>query len=250
MSLLRRLLLAALCAGVLTGTLAAAVHQLGTVPLILKAEEYEHAAPRPAPHAAPAASRPDAGHPHSHAASWAPEEGIERAAYTLAADVLAGIGFALLLAAGMALRGGEVTWREGLFWGLAGFLAFTAAPGLGLPPDIPGSEAGPLLARQLWWLATAGLTAGALALLAFTRQPLYAALAAALIVAPHLYGAPLPASDAAAAAPQDLARRFVVAAAVASFLFWAALGALTGHFYRAFGPRPGWRGTVRLTRRG
>ena len=149
---------------------------------------------------------------------------------------MAGIGFALLLAAGIALRGDEIAWREGLFWGLAGFVAFTVAPGLGLPPDIPGSASGPLLARQLWWVATAGMTASALALLAFTRQKLIAAVAVALLVLPHLYGAPVPDTESAAA-PAALARQFVVTATVASFLFWAALGAATGYFYDRFGRR-------------
>ena len=114
--------------------------------------------------------------------------------------------------------------------------AFTVAPGLGLPPEIPGSESGPLLARQLWWVATAGMTAGALALLAFTRRKLTAAAAVALLALPHLYGAPLPPADAAAA-PPALARQFVVTVTVASFLFWAALGVATGYFYGRLGRR-------------
>jgi cobalt transporter subunit CbtA len=137
----------------------------------------------------------------------------------------------------MALRGARIAWREGLFWGLAGFLVFTVAPGLGLPPDIPGNEAGPLLARQLWWASTAAITATALALLTFTRQKLTAAAAVALLVLPHLYGAPLPASEAAGAAPATLARQFVVTATLASLLFWAALGAATGYFYGRLGRR-------------
>jgi uncharacterized membrane protein YbhN (UPF0104 family) len=51
---------------------------------------------------------------------WEPENGAEHTAYTVIADILTGIGFALLLAAGLTLRGGEVTWRAGLFWGLGG----------------------------------------------------------------------------------------------------------------------------------
>ena len=39
-----RVLLAALFAGVLSGAFAAALHQFATVPLILEAEKYEHAA--------------------------------------------------------------------------------------------------------------------------------------------------------------------------------------------------------------
>jgi len=234
---LRRILLVALCAGMLSGAFAAILHQLATVPLILEAEKYEHATEHVAPHAAPASVPAVVETQHSHDNGWAPETAIERTAYTLVADLLAGIGFALLLAAGMALRDDRITWREGLFWGLAGFIAFTVAPGLGLPPEIPGNEAGPLLARQLWWAATAAITASALALLVFTRRKLTAVAAVVLLALPHLYGAPLPASEAAGAAPASLARQFAVTATVASFLFWAALGAATGYFYGRLGRR-------------
>ena len=232
MAVFRRLLYAALCAGLLSGFVAAAAHQIGTVPLILKAETYEQKTPQPPTNAhshTPAEA-------HDAAAAWEPENGIERAAYTLAADLLTAIGFALLLVSGLALRGGAIDWRDGLFWGLAGFAAFTIAPGLGLPPEIPGTEAAPLLGRQLWWLATTVSTGAGLALLAFTRRAPAAALALLLIVLPHLYGAPLPAEHAAAA-PDSLAHQFVVAVTVTSLLFWAALGASTGYFYRRFAPQ-------------
>ncbi len=222
MAVFRRLVCAALCAGLLAGIVAAAAQQIATVPLILKAETYEQAA-------APAA--------HDHApAGWKPENGIERALYTIVADLLAAIGFALLLAAGLALRGGAVTWRDGLFWGLAGFAIFTLAPGLGLPPEIPGTAAAPLAARQLWWLATTVATGAGLALLVYTRRAQYAALAVLLIALPHLFGAPQPAGHAVGAAPAALAHRFVVAATVASLLFWVTLGAASGYFYRRFAP--------------
>jgi cobalt transporter subunit CbtA len=219
----RRLVCVALCAGLLSGIFATGAHQIGTVPVILKAEEYEKAADHPAATAA-----------HEHgAAAWEPENGAERTAYTMLADVLAGIGFALLLAAGLALRGGEVNWRQGLFWGLAGFATFTVAPGLGLPPEVPGTEAVPLLERQLWWLATAVSTGCGLALLAFTRRALWAVVAAILIILPQLYGAPQSAAHGAAA-PELLAHQFVVAVTVVSFFFWLILGSSAGYFYRRF----------------
>ena len=180
MAVFRRLVLVALCSGLLSGIFATAAHQIGTVPVILKAEMYEKAAERQA-------ARVQA---HEHSAAWEPENGAERSAYTLIADVLTGIGFALLLAAGLTLRGGEVTWREGLFWGLGGFAAFTIAPGVGLPPQVPGSETAPLFERQAWWLVTAVSTGCALALFSFTRRAPWAVLAAILIVLPHFYGAP------------------------------------------------------------
>lgn len=223
MAVLRRLVLVALCAGLLTGIFATAAHQIATVPVILKTELYEKAAEH----------RAASAHDHQHTAAWEPENGPERTAYTLLADVLTGIGFALLLAAGLTLRGGEVTWREGLLWGLAGFATFTLAPGIGLPPQVPGTEAAPLVERQLWWVATAVATGGALALLLFTRRALWAIIAAFLIVLPHLYGAPQ-ATDHGAGPPESLARQFVVAVTIVSFVYWLVLGASTGYFYRRF----------------
>lgn len=233
MATFRQLLLAALCAGLISGGFAALAHHLGTVPLILKAEVYEEAAEKAAP-----------AHDHGdHAAAteatgegWAPENGVERSLYTLVADLLAAIGFALLIAAAISLRGGEAGWRGGLLWGLAGFVVFTVAPGLGLPPEVPGTEPAPLLARQVWWVATVAATGAGLALLVFTRQALYAAAGIVLIALPHLYGAPQPAEHAGAA-PAALAHQFVVAVTLVSFLFWAALGASTGYFYGRFAPR-------------
>ena len=234
MTAFRQLFFAALCAGLLAGVFATIVHQIGTVPIILKAEVYEEAAQHAA---APAHSHADPAKKEPAAEAWSPADGVERTAYTLLADLLTGTAFALLLVAGLAVRGREIGWREGLFWGMAGFAAFTVAPGLGLPPEIPGSEAAPLLSRQLWWLATAAATAGGLALLAFARRPMLLLLAVILIVAPHLVGAPQPAEHASAA-PASLARQFVVAATVTSFLFWLVLGAASGYFYRRFMPRP------------
>jgi cobalt transporter subunit CbtA len=216
---LRRLVWVALCAGLLSGLFAAAAHQIGTVPVILQAEMYEEAAQTPA---------------HERSVAWEPQNGVERAAYTLLADLLTAIGFALLLAAGLTLRGGAVGWRDGVFWGLAGFSAITIAPGLGLPPELPGTEAAPLLDRQLWWLATAVATGSGLALLAFTNRAQWAILAAILIVLPHFYGAPRLAEHAVSVTPEALSRQFIVAATVVSFLFWLILGASTGYFYSRF----------------
>ena len=76
-------------------------------------------------------------------------------------------------------------------WGLAGFVVFTAAPGLGLPPELPGMPVADLTARQTWWIATAAATAGGLCLLAFRSAAWAAVLGLALIALPHLIGAPL-----------------------------------------------------------
>ncbi len=232
----RRLFFAALFAGLLAGFVVTAAHQLGTVPLILAAEVFEAAAEAPAAvgpdhgGATPSAHAHADGAVHDHAGGWEPADGIERATYTLLADLLAGVAYALVLVAALALRGGAVDWRRGLRWGLGGFTAFALAPGLGLPPEVPGTEAAPLLDRQFWWSATAVLTAGGLALLCLTRHLAWAALGAAFIVLPHLVGAPAPAGHASLA-PEALAQRFAVLSTLANFVFWLVLGTAAGHLY-------------------
>ena len=250
METFRRLLITAVLAGLLAGLFVTVVHQVATVPVILQAEVFEKAADAAADQAAaapdaaaPAASAPagdamaamdhDAtAHDHAgHDSAWEPQDGWQRTSFTVVADILTGIGFSLLLAAGFAFRGGEMNWRKGLYWGLAGFVVFSLAPGLGLPPEVPGTAAAPLLQRQIWWVATAVLTGGGLALIFLGQRAALALVGIALLVLPHAYGAPRLA-EAHSAAPEALARQFIVAATMASLLFWVALGGLTGFFYQ------------------
>ncbi len=212
----RRILFAAALAGLIAGVFATAAQSLRVIPIILEAETYETAAVLD----------------HDPAHAWAPADGVERTAFTLVTNVLSGIGFALLLAAGFALAGGA-DWRRGLYWGAAGFAAFTLAPAIGLPPEIPGAEAAPLADRQLWWLGTVVATGGGLALIFLSRKAAWVAVGVGLIVLPHVIGAPQPAAHGGLA-PDSLARDFVVAALVTSFLFWLVLGAFAGFFYKRF----------------
>ena len=154
MDYFRNIVVVAALAGAIAGLGMTIAQQLTTVPLILKAEVYEQAAERLAPRsrrcrraAAPARmSMSDEG--------WAPADGFERTAFSAAANIVTGIGFALLLVAASELFGGIRDWRQGVFWGLAGFAVFTLAPGLGLPPELPAMPAAELGPRQLWWVAT------------------------------------------------------------------------------------------------
>jgi cobalt transporter subunit CbtA len=251
MDMFRRLFIAAASAGLLSGLFVTLVHQVTTVPVILDAEVYEKAADAAAEQKAATAPAPstdssmagmDMSHEdgHDHGAEWEPQDGFQRTAFTVLADLLTGIGFSLLLIAAYAVTGRTIGWRAGFYWGLAGFAVFILAPGLGLPPEVPGTAAAPLTERQVWWVATAALTAGALAILFYVERakPIWYAVALAMLVAPHLIGAPQPA-EYASAAPEALARRFIVATTVAALLFWATTGALSGFFYERFVVRRG-----------
>ncbi|MGH6933962.1 MAG: CbtA family protein [Dongiaceae bacterium] len=219
----RRIIFAAALAGLIAGVFATAFQWLRVIPLILEAETYEAAA------AATAGHDHDATVDEAAAEEWSPADGVERTFYTLLFNVLTGIGFALLLGAAFAMTG-ESNWRRGVYWGLAGFATFMLAPALGLPAEIPGAAAAPLIDRQMWWLATVSATGLGLALMFRTRGAKWIAAGAVLIAAPHLIGAPQPA-DHGGLAPEGLARDFAVAALVSGFLFWLVLGALSGFLY-------------------
>lgn len=232
MSLFRNIVFVAALAGLVAGLAMTAMQHVSTVPLILKAETYETAEPaKPHEHGANA-------QPHSHAddeEGWAPADGFERSAFTALANIVTAIGFAILLVTASEFLGGLKGWRQGAFWGLAGFAAFTLAPGLGLPPELPAMPAAELDVRQLWWAGTALATSVGLALIAFKRSLGFAILGLALIVAPHVIGAPKPDSYETAV-PEALAHDFVVAAVITSLVFWVLLGGLAGYFRNRFLP--------------
>lgn len=239
--LFRRLFLCALFVGLLTGLFDSAVQRWQVVPLILAAEVFEGAR-EPVVEAHGHA----AGAAHSHdAQAWEPQPGFERTAFTVLSNVLNAIGLALLLLPLMALlnrqRGGQ--WltlqkgyggavRYGLLWGAAAWVCLFALPALGLPPELPGMQAAPLQARQLWWALTVACSAGGLAALCLVRAK-WRVLGLALLVVPFAMGAPDHQGGAFAGLSPDvapqmqvLASRFVVATSVASALQYLLLGAL------------------------
>lgn len=221
-----RIFLAALAAGLLAGIFVSGAQMLKVVPLIHMAEQYEGETPAPAAHSHDNSTTD--GH-HHHADAWAPEDGFERAAYTVLTNILVGVGYGLLLAAGMALRGQLVGWRNGIVWGGCGYLAFSFLPALGLPPELPGMAAGDLGGRQIWWLMTAAASVGGIALILLSSKWAFRVLGAALLIIPHFVGAPHP-HEFGGGVPAELAAQYVTASLVTTGLFWILLGALVGQF--------------------
>ncbi|RWF19206.1 MAG: cobalt transporter, partial [Mesorhizobium sp.] len=167
MNLFRNVVFIAAIAGLVAGVVLACMQAYATVPLILKAEVYEKAGEghhhdhatndNPVGAAAPAAGSamssaapaPAEAVAPAEEEGWAPADGFERFAFNVVANIVTGIGFALILVAVSEFAGGIGNWRQGVFWGLAGFAVFTLAPGLGLPPELPAMPAAELLPRQI-----------------------------------------------------------------------------------------------------
>jgi cobalt transporter subunit CbtA len=228
-----RVLLAALLAGIAAGLFYGAVQHVRLTPLILEAEKYEHAG---------------AGHAHDHAAmtttttteavapapeaapeeeAWAPQDGAERTLFTFLASIVAGAGFAAILAGVSLLSGVNITPGNGLLWGVAGFLAVHLAPAAGLAPELPGMPAADLVARQVWWVGTIIATAAAIWL--FTqRSEMWAKGAAVFLVAlPHIIGAPQPPTHESGV-PAGLSAEFAANTLAAAAVLWLAIGAFLG----------------------
>lgn len=236
----RRIAFTAMLAGFLGGLFISVVQEFTTTPIILHAEMFE------------SGGAPD-GHKHSHATSrnpllhlaqardvppaepegWAPADGFERTLYTTMANVIAGVGFALILVGCVAISGRTVDGRTGVLWGIAGFTVFNLATSLGLPPEVPGAMAADLVPRQGWWFLCALATAAGLWLLVFRRGAPWIALGLFLLVLPHVIGAPQPA-QIGGKVPPELAGHFVAASLVTAAIFWTVLGWLSGTFWRRF----------------
>lgn len=237
-----RLLSAALAAGFFAAVVATGLQLALTSPLIIEAERYEtgtHAA-MPLGDVLPANWIVQV-HEHVHgdaspdaAPEWQPGAGLPRMAFTGLATLIGGVGYALLLGAVMIAIGTEPTPERGLGYAVAGFLAVALAPALGLPPELPGSEAAPLAARQAWWVMTAVSTAMGLYLILVRRVPITILGGLVLIVAPHIAGAP-EVAETKSALPAGLAAQFAARSLAVSFVFWSVIGLGFGWAWQRFG---------------
>ena len=244
----QRLIWAALATAVVVGSLQTGVQRWQAAPLILAAEVYEgQKAEAPKPAEAPAAHVHAAGtapheheHPQGAAKEWEPANGAERTGWTWVANMLHAFSMALLLFAVMGIwlyrRGGAVaSLRLAGVVAAAGWLSFHFWPSLGLHAEVPGMEAAPLQARQLWWVLAVASASGACAVAGFSRASWRWLVAAALLALPFVVGAPKLQGDALAgfgpeahAALEQLGTQFIWATTWVSLTFWVSLGLAGG----------------------
>ncbi len=235
--MLTRILGACLVAGVLSGLVVSGLQQVTTVPLILEAEVYEKAAEHSSLIGSHDAKlilvhREMAAEP-GLAETWAPEDGLERTAFTTLATVGTGVGFALMLLAAMLASGVEIAPKTAAVWGLAAFVSTGLAPGLGLSPELPGSAAAELFSRQIWWVTTAAMTASGIWMLFRSPGASRVVAGLALIAIPHVFGAP-ETHAFTSTAPAELAGHFTSASLALHAVLWVAVGASVGYFWQRF----------------
>lgn len=228
-----RVILAALLAGIAAGLFYGAIQHVRLTPLILEAEKYEKAGDGHShDHGAAATTTPTASEQAPAPAvaeneAWAPVDGAERTTYTFLTSIVAAAGFAAVLAGVSLLAGIRITPRNGVLWGLAGFLAMHLAPAASLPPELPGMPAGDLFARQVWWVGTVVATGLAIWLFTQRREP-WAKVAAVILVAlPHIIGAPTPPTPESAV-PAIVSAAFVANTLAVAAVMWLAIGAFLG----------------------
>jgi cobalt transporter subunit CbtA len=227
---MKHMLSSAVVAGFAAGLLCALLQYLLVEPQILLAERYEsgelvhfQATPTASDPAAKAAPGMDMTTDHAEA-----ESGPYRHALTVLFAVLTYCGYGLVLVAGMQLAaqvGITLGLAQGILWGLAGFLAFQMMPALGLQPDLPGTPAADLNARQVWWAATAAATVIGLWFAAYGTAAWQRAAGVVVLVAPHVWGAP-ELDTFAGVAPPELAAAFATRTLGVGMITWMVLGGL------------------------
>ena len=253
----QRLIWAALVTAVVVGSVQTGTQRWQAAPLILAAEAYEDRkvqAPKPAEKAvahthAEGLAQPSHDHEHSAAKEWEPENGAERIVWTWVANILYAFSMALLVFAVMGVwryqRGDAVASLHLAAWvAAAGWVSFHLWPSLGLRAEVPGMDAAPLHARQIWWVLAVGSAAGACALAGFARATWRWVVAAALLALPFVVGAPHLQGDALAgfspeahAALEQLGVQFIWATTWVSVAFWVSMGLVGGlAFQRWVGP--------------
>ena len=242
----RNIVFSAIVVGILTGLFYGLFQQTMISPIIYGAENYEVTEPTAAGHSHGSASSGEATVSEDEA--WGPEDGLERISYTLGADILVAIAFAMVMVSLMvwhnfSARKPKVTIGHGLLWGIAAMISLFVAPALfGLHPEVPGTIAAELINRQAWWMLCAVATAGGIAALYYAPMK-YKFAGILLIALPHILGAPLPESLGFANTDPEAVQAltaysgdFILMTSVGMGIFYLLLGALSAFCVDRFIP--------------
>ncbi len=228
--MIQRLLVSGLFAGAAAGLIVGLLQLVFVQPVLLHAELYETGA---LVHFG--TSEVVSAHPEL------PAFDAVRDGLSIVFTMMIYTGYAMLLLAAMSVaedRGAVVDGRTGILWGLAGFVAFHLAPGFTLAPEVPGVAAADIVGRQIWWFGPVAAAAIALWLIAFGKGWTAWGAAVALLIAPHLIGAPEP-SQFAGPVPTEIAALFAARAFGVGLAAWVLVGCFAGYFWQREGERTG-----------
>lgn len=238
--MLTRLLWVGLAAGIIAGLATAAIQHFTTTPLIIAAEAYETQASAPSLLRRVGATTMFGGelilahgtetHGGDGSPAWSPADGFERTAVTSLSQIIVTTGYGLMLIAAMLFADGRITTRDGLLWGIAGFVATGLAPALGLSAELPGTSAAALVDRQIWWGATAVATGVGLWSVLRVSSPIAIAGGLILIAVPHIIGAPHP-TTLTTNVPSELSAHFASSSLVVQAISWALVGSIAGYLW-------------------
>ena len=212
----KNLFVSAICAGIVAGLTAALLQFIFVIPVLMEGELFETGA---------RLHFGNDGSPQSDRGVPGLGDDWGRHSMTVAFNIITYTGYGLILAAMIsytALKGSIIPSRQGVIWGLCGFIAVQLAPAIGLPPELPGTIAAEVGPRQMWWLGTIVATAAGMGLIAFGRS--YLPLGGiAIMLIPHLVGAPH-LNTFFGVAPPELAAEFATLSLGTSAAGWAVLG--------------------------
>ncbi|VCU57848.1 Predicted cobalt transporter CbtA [Tritonibacter mobilis] len=220
-----RILTSALFAGAAAGLIAALLQLFFVQPVLLHAELYESG------ELVHFGGEAVSAHPDLPGLFDEPMRNLLSILFTM----LTYTGYALVMVALMSQaerQGHEITARHGIIWGLAGFVAFHFAPGLTLAPEVPGVAAADVGARQIWWVATVASAGVAMWLIAFGGNLVAYVIAALLLMAPHVIGAPEPDSFIGPV-PTEIGALFAARAFGIGMAAWVLLGAFCAYFWQS-----------------
>ena len=210
----------ALFAGLGAGILATLLQLVFIVPTLVEAELYESGSKT---HFSEGVAQSPAGVPDIMGE-------MTRHLGTFGSNLVTYVGFALILVAlfmAADRMGREIDARTGAIWGLCGFIAVNLAPAFSLPPALPGAVGPDITLRQTWWILTIIATLCGLGLLGYGKSLLAAAGGIALIVVPHVIGAPQ-LDTYYGVAPPEVGARFVARSLGVACAVWVGMAAIAG----------------------
>jgi cobalt transporter subunit CbtA len=245
---MKHMVSSALIAGFAAGLLCALLQYLLVEPKILLAERYESGelvhfqgvAAETSSEAMPGMAAPathdhGAAEPAGHEQGGAEQSETTRHALTVFFAALIYCGYGLVLMAGIRLAeavGVKFGVAQGILWGLAAFACFQLMPALGLEPELPGTPAADLTARQVWWVGTAVCTMIGLWFLAYGSAWWQRVAGVVVLAIPHVWGAP-ELEHFGGVVPPELASAFAARALAVGMITWMVLGGLLVKLWHA-----------------